>query len=126
MGKTILYLFFAAMLSTALAFLVMFFAPVLYVEATKLSRAVPVDVRVAASFSLTLFVVIIYAVSLAIPAGTVSPMKRFLFFLVLPAAAARLLLMFGLSYFATLVVLTILAVPACYQVIVSHRTSASR
>ncbi len=123
MGKTILYLFFAATLSAALAFLVMLLAPVLYVEATKLSQAVPVNVRVAASFSLTLFVVIIYAVSLAIPAGTVTPMKRFLFFLALPAVVARLLLIFGLSYFATLVVLAILAVPACYQVIVSHRKS---
>lgn len=124
MGKTILYLFFATLLSATLALFVMLFAPVLYVEATKITRAVPVDVRVAAYFSLMLFVTITAVVALGIPAKAVSPMKRFLFFLALPTAVAWLMPMFGFTYFATLVVLAVLAVPAVYQVMVSHRKSA--
>ena len=125
MGKTILYLFFATMLSVTLALLVMLFAPMLYLELTQLSRAAPVNVRVAAYFSLMLFVTIIAVVSLGIPAKTVSPVKRFLFFLVLPTAIAWLMPTLGFTYFATLVVLAVVAVPVCYQVIVSHRKSAS-
>lgn len=125
MGKTILYLFFAAMLSATLALLVMLFAPMLYLEVTQLSRAAPVNVRVAAYFSLMLFVTVIAVVALGIPTKTVSVAKRLLFFLVLPTAIAWLMPTLGFTYFTTLVVLAILAVPACYQVIVSHRKSAS-
>ncbi len=126
MGKAILYLFFAIMLSATVALLVMLFGPVLYVEAMRVTRVLPSDVRVAAYFSLSIFVIILVTISFAIPRTALSGTKQFLFFIAMPCMVTWMFPRLGVSYFATLVTLAVIAVPACYQVIVSHRKAARR
>ncbi len=126
MGKAILYLFFAAMLSAMLAFLVMIFGPILYLEAMRVMQVTPLDVRVAAYFSLSIFVIVLVMISFAIPRTALSGPKQFLFFIAAPFAVTWMFPRLGVSYFTTLVTLAVIAVPACYQVIVSHRKAVRR
>jgi hypothetical protein len=124
MGKTLLYLFLAIMASACMASLVMIFGPILYVEIAQPKRVEPSDIRLAAYFSLSIFILALGVIGFSIPRSVLSRVKCGLLFVLLPCLAALVLPALGVSYRGVMLALALLAIPAVYQAIVSRSKGA--